>query len=302
MVIGARRKQQPSASPIESVRMLAVLLQAGATPTTAWKHLAETDVSVAARVADDVERGLDHAAAIRARGGVWHEISAVWSIATTVGAPLGDALRAVADALQDAESTADDVRIALAEPAGTARLMLWLPLVGLVLGLAMGFDTVRIVSTNPIGLACLIAGGLLLGAARAWTRALVRRAQPSSVIPGMHAELLAVALTGGASIPRAQQLVDDEDLEGVESDDSCSRALRLSQSAGVPAVELLRAEAAQQRRVARVRGRIDAARLASRLLLPLGACTLPAFLLLGVAPLILSVLTTTPLSLALSSL
>jgi tight adherence protein B len=44
-----------------------------------------------------------------------------------------------------------------------------------------------------------------------------------------------------------------------------------------------------------VQGRLRAAQLSSRLLLPLGACTLPAFLLLGVAPLMLSVLTSTPL-------
>lgn len=294
-----RRKEVGDArSPIESVRMMAVLLQAGATPTAAWAHLAEVDVPEAALVVREVERGLDHASAIRAHAGVWREVSAVWSIAAAVGAPLGDALRSIADALQDAESTADDVRIALAEPASTARLMLWLPLVGLVLGMAMGFDTLRIAATNPIGLGCVVAGGLLLVAARSWTRALVRRAQPPTVIPGMHAELLAVALSGGASIPRAQQLVAEEELEGADADDGASRALHLSRTAGVPAVELLRAEAAHQRRAARVRGRIDAARLASRLLLPLGVCTLPAFLLLGVAPLVLSVLTTTPLPLA----
>ncbi|HWU28960.1 MAG TPA: pilus assembly protein TadB, partial [Microbacterium sp.] len=71
--------------------------------------------------------------------------------------------------------------------------------------------------------------------------------------------------------------------------------LELSRSAGVPAGTLLRASAAQQRHEARVQGRIRAARLSSSLLLPLGACTLPAFLLLGVAPLMLSVLGSTPL-------
>lgn len=76
------------------------------------------------------------------------------------------------------------------------------------------------------------------------------------------------------------------------------RILRLSAAAGVPAVELLRAEADRARREARTAGRTGAARLSSRLLLPLGICTLPAFLLLGVAPLILSVLSTTPLPFA----
>ena len=73
--------------------------------------------------------------------------------------------------------------------------------------------------------------------------------------------------------------------------------LALSRSAGVPAVELLRASAALARHRARVDGRLRAARLSSRLLLPLGVCTLPAFLLLGVAPMLLSVMSTMPLSL-----
>ena len=72
--------------------------------------------------------------------------------------------------------------------------------------------------------------------------------------------------------------------------------LALSRAAGVPAIELLRASAAHTRHRARVDGRLRAARLSTRLLLPLGVCTLPAFLLLGVAPMLLSVLTTMPLS------
>ena len=67
--------------------------------------------------------------------------------------------------------------------------------------------------------------------------------------------------------------------------------LALAQRAGAPAVELLRAEAAESRRRARTDGRLRAARLGARLLLPMGLCTLPAFLLIGVAPMLLSVMT-----------
>ena len=73
--------------------------------------------------------------------------------------------------------------------------------------------------------------------------------------------------------------------------------LRLSQRAGIPAAELLKATAALARHRARIDGRLRAARLSSRLLLPLGICTLPAFLLLGVAPMLLSVMSTMSISL-----
>ncbi|MDR6867714.1 tight adherence protein B [Microbacterium resistens] len=282
----------------ETVRTLAVLMQAGATPIIAWRQLAAAGDDGAVVIAEGIDRGDGIAEAVRAQGGAWRDVAAAWAIAATVGAPLGDVLRMIADALEDAEATADEVRVALAEPAGTARLMLWLPAVGLLLGTVLGFDTLPVLFGQPVGLACLVAGLLLIVGARLWTAALVRRAQPSSIVPGMRAELLAVALSGGASIPRAAALVAEEtDGEAGESDEDLSvqRVLRLSDAAGVPAVELLRADAARARREERVRGRLGAARLSSRLLLPLGVCTLPAFLLLGVAPLVLSVMATTSL-------
>ncbi len=297
MVNLLRRTPPPASARPELVRTLAVLLQAGARPVVAWRHVAEGGDADAQAVVAASETGQALPDAIRARGVGWAEVSAAWGIAATVGAPLGDVLRGIADALQDAEATSDDVRIALAEPASTARLMLWLPLVGVLLGIALGFDTLAVLTTSPLGIACLVAGVLLTALARIWTSALVRRAQPAPGIPGMDAELLAVALTGGASIARARQLVADEQLGDAVDGAGCERVLRLSQAAGVPAVELLRAHAAESRRSARVHGRVAAARLGSRLLLPLGACTLPAFLLLGVAPLILSVFLSTPLPL-----
>jgi tight adherence protein B len=106
-------------------------------------------------------------------------------------------------------------------------------------------------------------------------------------MPGLHAELVAIALSGGVSIERARALADPE----VEAaDEELDVLLELSRSAGVPAVELLRAGAALARHRARTDGRMRAAGLGAALLLPLGVCILPAFLLLGVAPMLMSVL------------
>ena len=63
--------------------------------------------------------------------------------------------------------------------------------------------------------------------------------------------------------------------------------------AGVPAAELLRSEADQQRRDARTEGQRRAVNLGIALLIPLGVCVLPAFMLLGVVPLLVTVLSTT---------
>ncbi|WP_181156313.1 MULTISPECIES: type II secretion system F family protein [unclassified Microbacterium] len=297
-----RRRPAPPASETgasdaaTSVQTLAVLLQAGAVPVVAWRHLADIGDPHALAVTERVEGGVPLLDAIEAEGGAWVDLAAAWEIATTVGAPLAEVLRIIAESLRDAASAADDVRIALAEPAGTARLLLWMPLAGLLLGFALGFDTVGVIVGNPLGAACVVTGLLLVLAARLWTRRLLRRAAPEPGTPGMRAELVAVALAGGASIDRALRLVAESSAGG-GTEEGIRSVLELSRAAGVPAVELLRASAAQDRHAARVHGRLRAAKLSTRLLIPLGVCTLPAFLLLGVAPMLLSVLASTPLPL-----
>nr|WP_231880370.1 type II secretion system F family protein [Microbacterium sp. H83] len=283
--------------PATSVQTLAVLLQAGAIPSTAWRHLADTGDAHAVAVVERIDSGQPLLAAIEAEGGAWQDLAAAWEVATTVGAPLAEVLRTIAETLRDAASAADDVRIALAEPAGTARLLLWMPFAGLLLGFALGFDTLGVVLGNPLGTGCLVVGLLLVLAARMWTARLLRRARPQPGTPGMRAELVAVALSGGASIERALRLVGDASSSRVGDDERIRSVLALSRTAGVPSGELLRASAAQDRHRSRIEGRLRAAKLSTQLLIPLGVCTLPAFLLLGVAPLMLSVLASTPLPL-----
>ncbi|WP_137843262.1 type II secretion system F family protein [Microbacterium sp. 2FI] len=303
--MAARMKKTDAAPAADTVLRLAVLLQAGIAPARAWSHLAATGDAAAAKIVGAVGRGSGLADAIAdadasGRGG-WPEVASAWRLATTVGAPLAESLRGLATALLDAQEAADEVRVALAEPAGTARLMAWLPLVAVGLGAVLGFDTFAVLLGSPAGIACLVGGGLLIAAANRWTAVLVRRARPDGGIPGHRAELLAIALSGGVSIERATALVahaGEGSAAAAKADgDAAATVLALSSTAGVPAVELLRASAAFERHRARVDGRLRAARLSSRLLLPLGACTLPAFLLLGVAPMLLSVLSSASLSL-----
>ena len=283
----------------DTVQRLAVLLQAGIAPASAWRHLAQTGDPAAMEVRAALEQGEPVATAIpRASAdgqGPWCDVAAAWTVATTVGAPLAETLRGLASALRDAQQTTDDVRIALAEPAGTARLMAWLPLVGVALGVALGFDTLAVLVGSPLGIACLVAGAALIVIAQRWSAALVRRARATAGIPGLDAEIFAIALSGGVSIERAQMLVAQT--TGATPDSPTDAVLALSREAGVPAVELLRAAASLARHRARVEGRVRAARLSTRLLLPLGVCTLPAFLFLGVAPMLLSVVSAVPLSL-----
>ncbi|WP_040163613.1 type II secretion system F family protein [Microbacterium gorillae] len=278
----------------DTARRIAVLLHAGIVPERAWTYVGEVDGGAVATISARMSGGARPADAIEAQGGPWVPLAAAWRIAEAVGAPLADTLRAIAGALQDGSETADDVTVALAEPTVTARIMLWLPVLGLLLGAVLGFDTIGVLIGNPLGITCLIAGIGLVVLARQWTRRLVRRARDLPIAPGLRAELAAVALSGGATIDRALRLVDDA--LGQDEDAAVERVLALSRRAGVPAAALLRASAADARQRTRTEGRIRAVRLGSAMLLPLGLCTLPAFFLLGVAPMVLSVITSTQLA------
>jgi len=307
-----RASHEPGAEVVAAtVLRLAVLLQAGVAPARAWTHLAQAGDGAARRVVVALERDTPLAAAIaQIGGGSWREVAVAYQVATIVGAPLAACLRSLSGALSDAQEAADDVRVALAEPAGTARLMGWLPLLAVALGAALGFDTLGTLFATPVGIACLAAGVALIVVSQRWTARLVRAAGEPSGVPGLDAELVAIALSGGVSIERARAVVADAavlrrpaaaSVEPVSPPDALGddleSVLALSHSAGVPAVELLRASAAHARHRARIEGRLRAAKLSSQLLVPLGVCTLPAFLLLGVAPMLLSVMSTMSLSL-----
>lgn len=285
-------KTTDAADAAASVQRLAVLLEAGVTPPRAWGLLADSGDDVAAEVSE-APPGRAAAEVLAERGGAWGEVAVAWRVAETVGAPLAPSLRRFADALRDAQETRDDVAVALADPAATARLVAWLPLVAIGLGVALGFDVLG-TFTQPAGIACLVAGVLLMLVARRWSARLVARAQPAAAPPGLQGDTVAIALSSGASIERALAVVSEAG--GGEPEPETEEILALSQRAGAPAVDLLRAAATDARRRARTDGRLRAARLGARLLLPMGLCTLPAFLLLGVGPMLLSVMAgSTPL-------
>ncbi|WP_411721990.1 type II secretion system F family protein [Mycetocola sp.] len=337
--------------PIERVaavtERLAVLLAAGVPPSAAWGYLASGGVSRQGRGGPDPARipevlaaaaaaaqvGADIAVAIAeaARGApdgtrqrsangsraspaaaAWFPVAAAWSVAIETGAPLAGCLHQLAGSQRALGQAQRDIEAALAGPRSTSRLVLALPVVGLLFGLLLGFDTFgTLVGTAP-GLVCLTGAALLMLAAWRWSTGMVNRSTPRSTAPGLAIDLTAIAMSSGVSVDRAVAVVTSalarfRPLEPAEpptsrsasrhernrDDAVISGVLALSRAAGVPAADLLRGEADQVRRDARSNAQQAAASLATRLMLPLGVCILPAFMLVGVAPLLLSVLSST---------
>ncbi|MGN8244847.1 type II secretion system F family protein [Cellulomonas soli] len=161
-----------------------------------------------------------------------------------------------------------------------------------------------------------VTGGDRTDVARAGPRArFVRSAGPDEDVevgPALLLELVDAALGTGAALPRALEAVaaalpgtQGEDLRRVASAlalgaswptawthapdlRDVEQALAVSWSTGAAAGPTLRAAADRLRRDARSEAREAAARLGVHLVLPLGLCFLPAFMLLGLVPVVLS--------------
>lgn len=290
------------------VHRLSVLLDAGVAPGSAWRHAASgLDSPVAAAVAAGaLERGAVGrelvARLLEARDlapvgerEAWAAVGAAWEVASESGAPLAPTLHRLADVLRALAQGRRDVEVALAGPVSTSRIVLALPAVGLVFGVLLGFDALRVLVTTPAGWVCLAVGGSLIAGGVRWNRRLIRAALSVDATPGLALDLLAIAVSGGASLDGARELVAralaETDLAPLDAD--ADTVLTFSRTAGVPAAALLRAEAEERRRVATAEGERRAAELGTRLLLPLGVCILPAFIALGVAPMLLSIVSST---------
>lgn len=278
------------------VQRLAVLTAAGIPATSAWRQVRLSGVDPEGVSALDVP---DFIAGVAAgspadQGSAWRVVAAIWDVATEAGAALAPALDRTAGVLRDLAQSAREVETALAGPVATSRIVLGLPVVGLLLGVLLGFDVLGALATVP-GFACLGAGATLIAVAVRWNRRLVRWARARDATPGIGFELLAIALSGGASVERALRSVSAASARAglAPPGDDVREVLDFAAGAGVPVVALLRAEADERRGAARADAAHRAARLESRLLLPLGLCILPAFVLVGVAPLGLAILSST---------
>ena len=163
-------------APPDRVRDLAVVvievasqLRAGSDPGRAWAR------SLGRPVGSDGTPDLEDLAG----EGTWSQAAAVVAagrLAGVLGAPLAQVLERVAGGLASAPEEDDERRAALAGPRATARVLTGLPVLGVVLGTAVGADPVGVLLGGGVGTASLLAGFALLLVGRWWIARLVRAA------------------------------------------------------------------------------------------------------------------------------
>ena len=281
---------------------LAVFLGAGLPASRAWQELVDAgEETPEARLIHDItalvswgEPLVEAIAEVTAsEDDAWRVLAAVHTVANDTGAPLGDALWALSRALQERHDAERAVRATILAPVYTQRLLMALPLFGLLLSGALGVNAVGFLSSSALGWVSLaLAASLMVGAWR-WSRAMISHALPGPGFLSPALDLLAIATSGGASPEIAQSRVDQALVRhGLPrpDGDTLERLPALSRRVGVPLRALAVAEASWARARVKADATEKAAALSVKILIPLGALVLPAFVIVTVIPVVFALL------------
>ncbi len=97
------------------------------------------------------------------------------------GTPTADVLDSCANGVMEAAEAAAARRVALAGPKTSARMLSWLPLLGLGLGMVMGADPISFLTGSMIGTGCLAVGLVFEVAGILWVRRLAANAEEAAL-------------------------------------------------------------------------------------------------------------------------
>ena len=258
-----------------------------------------------------------------------HDLQLSLRMSESAGAPLATSLERAAEHAEERIDALLGRQSALAAPRATGRILSWLPLLGLGLGVLMGSDPVGVLTGSILGALTGMLGLGLAFAGRRWTAALVHRAeaesaasngaeQTSNVPPvdtALVLELLAAQLRAGLA-PLAALGTLAEALNSRALYTVCQRlqmgnswgnawsgsaagtfgelrdALAPAYTGGAPSTALLLSLADAHRLSERRAAERAAGKLSVALVVPLGLCSLPAFICLGIVPILISLLPT----------
>ena len=265
-----------------------------------------------------------------------HDLQLSLRMSESAGAPLATSLERAAEHAEERIDALLGRQSALAAPRATGRILSWLPLLGLGLGVLMGSDPVGVLTGSVLGALTGLLGLGLAFAGRRWTAALVHRAEvesmrtvnagseaekptsPAGAAPvdtALVLELLAAQLRAGlaplAALGTLAEALNSRPLRTV-----CQRlqmgsgwgsawsgsaagtfselrdALAPAYAGGAPSTALLLSLADAHRLSERRAAERAAGKLSVALVVPLGLCSLPAFICLGIVPILISLLPT----------
>ncbi|GIG53834.1 hypothetical protein Dac01nite_05860 [Demequina activiva] len=248
-------------------------------------------------------------------------------LARDTGAPLVRVLDAIDEALARVRDARDATEAALAGPRMSARILRWLPLVGMGLAAMVDPGALSMLVTEPAGWALLATALALTWAGTRWMTRMVAAAQgpprrhsrprarrvadragplPVPVVLALVDAALASGLPVATACHRVARVADRETAEALGAlaracetgqwdvgshavAQALARPLALAVASGAPPRYGIRSAMVRLDRDERRHALRAAGELGVRLTLPLAACLLPAFALAGVLPLVIAV-------------
>lgn len=228
----------------------------------------------------------------------WRVFAVALEIANKTGAPIAHACEKLSDAFLKIDSLQKKRTVLLAGPKSTVILISILPFVSILLGTLMGVDTLTILF-SPRGFLLILSGLILLFIGILWAAFMIRRVAETDSVVGIELDLLWVSLAGGqdprvslALIATSADKMRSEwiPLNNFTKEKPALKVLETASETGVPVRPLVAAEATALREREHVVMAKKSEELAVRVLLPLGMFILPSFVVLGVIPMVMSLL------------
>lgn len=222
------------------------------------------------------------------------EVDYYLALAKISGSGVAKELEATAKSLLSRQKVASKIRIAQVSPKATARLLLVLPLLTLGLSQLSGVNVLGALSARP-ALALSLALGLgLLGLAKWISGILIAKASATESFEGSLLLGLGLLVSCGMNYKKAVDVATDVYIKIFGETPSSREVREIAQvgeylgHSGSRITKLLRSKADEIQMEKLQKSQIAAEKLGIRLLLPLGLAVIPAFLLIAVLPLTVS--------------
>lgn len=178
---GRTRANRRRAQVIEAIGALAAELRAGQPVRTALVRAFQDD-QVAPRAVAAARWGGDVATALAedaddVQQPVLRSLGACWGVAEGSGAGLAAAVERLVVTARASEAVRMQLQAHLAAPRATARMLAGLPLIGVLMGIALGGDPLAWLTSTSIGVVCLTAGIGLTLLGLWWTKRISARVE-----------------------------------------------------------------------------------------------------------------------------
>lgn len=224
------------------------------------------------------------------------QFEAIWKLAIDSGGAVSSSIESLGETFRATSRQERSTELAFAGPKATAKLVAWLPILGLLLAQLFGFEPLRAILTNPLAFGSVALGALLLVVGHIWSKAIIRKAAPNEDDPGLFFDAVRFGMEAGMPLARSIEQASEvfqQQLNLLLDKDVVARLARigeLNRSSGASISNLLAGEAAARREALWFAESQTLSKLSVKLMLPLGLVTLPAFVLSSIVPVAISLL------------